>query len=59
MANESMVPLLPCASIDEIAKFGPVVKASGFGTLLWAMALIAACTVAVVVWLPAEPKAEV
>ncbi len=38
---------------------GPVVKASGFGTLLWAMALIAACTVAVVVWLPAEPKAEV
>jgi predicted MFS family arabinose efflux permease len=33
---------------------GPLVKASGFGTLLWTMAAIAACTVAVVLWLPDE-----
>jgi len=33
---------------------GPVVKASSFGALLWGMALIAACTVAVVAWLPGE-----
>jgi len=33
---------------------GPVVKASSFGALLWGMALIAACTVAVVAWLPDE-----
>ncbi len=38
---------------------GPVVKASSFGTLLWIMAAIAACTVAVVLWLPGEPRAEV
>ncbi len=33
---------------------GPVVKASSFGALLWGMALIAACTVAMVAWLPGE-----
>jgi MFS family permease len=33
---------------------GPVVKASSFAALLWGMALIAACTVAVVAWLPSE-----
>ena len=33
---------------------GPVVKACGFGTLLWAMALIAGCTVLVVLALPRE-----
>jgi MFS family permease len=33
---------------------GPVVKASSFGALLWGMALIATCTVAVVAWLPGE-----
>jgi predicted MFS family arabinose efflux permease len=33
---------------------GPVVKASSFGALLWGMALIAACTAAVVAWLPGE-----
>ncbi len=38
---------------------GPVVKASSFGTLMWIMAAIAACTVAVVMWLPGEPRAEV
>ena len=36
---------------------GPVVKASSFGALLWGMALIATCTVAVVAWLPAEKDA--
>jgi MFS family permease len=36
---------------------GPVVKASSFGALLWGMALIAACTVAVVAWLPGEKDA--
>ena len=36
---------------------GPVVKAAGFGTLFGAMALIAACTVAVVLALPAEKAA--
>ena len=36
---------------------GPVVKAAGFGTLFWAMALIAGCTVAVVLVLPGEPAA--
>lgn len=35
---------------------GPVVKASSFGALLWGMALIAACTVAVVAWLPGEKE---
>jgi MFS family permease len=35
---------------------GPVVKASSFGALLWGMALIATCTVAVVAWLPAEKE---
>ena len=34
---------------------GPVVKAAGFDTLFAAMALIAACSVAVVLALPAEP----
>ena len=33
---------------------GPVVKASSFAALLWGMALIAACTAAVVAWLPGE-----
>jgi predicted MFS family arabinose efflux permease len=37
---------------------GPVVKASSFGTLLWAMAAIAACTVAVVACLPGEKSVE-
>jgi MFS family permease len=36
---------------------GPVVKAAGFGTLFWAMALIAGCSVAVVALLPAEGQA--
>ncbi|MGL6112390.1 MAG: MFS transporter [Rubrivivax sp.] len=36
---------------------GPVVKASSFAALLWGMALIAACTLAVVAWLPGEGKA--
>jgi hypothetical protein len=36
---------------------GPVVKASSFAALLWGMALIAACTVAVVAWLPGEGDA--
>ena len=36
---------------------GPVVKASSFAALLWGMALIAACTVAVVAWLPSEKDA--
>ena len=34
---------------------GPLVKAGGFSTLLLAMAGIAACTVAIVAWLPGEP----
>ncbi len=33
---------------------GPLVKASGFDTLLWTMTAIAACTVAVVLCLPGE-----
>lgn len=33
---------------------GPVVKASSFAALLWGMALVAACTAAVVAWLPGE-----
>jgi MFS family permease len=33
---------------------GPLVKASSFAALLWGLALIAACTVAVVAWLPGE-----
>ena len=37
---------------------GPLVKASGFGALLWAMAAIAACTAAVVAWLPGEKDAN-
>jgi MFS family permease len=37
---------------------GPAVKASSFGALLWAMALIAACTAAVVAWLPGEKDAN-
>jgi MFS family permease len=37
---------------------GPVVKAAGFGALLWAMAGIAACTVAVVFLLPGEKAAQ-
>jgi predicted MFS family arabinose efflux permease len=36
---------------------GPVVKASGFGTLLLAMAGIAAVTLAAIVWLPATAPA--
>jgi predicted MFS family arabinose efflux permease len=36
---------------------GPVVKNAGFGTLLWAMALIASCTVLVVLALPREDAA--
>ncbi len=35
---------------------GPLVKAASFGTLLWMMAAIAACTVAVVLWLPDERR---
>jgi hypothetical protein len=35
---------------------GPVVKSSGFDSLLWTMAAIAACTVAVVMLLPDERK---
>ena len=35
---------------------GPFVKASGFGALLWTMAGIACCTVAVVAWLPGEKQ---
>ena len=37
---------------------GPVVKAAGFGTLLWAMAGIAVCTVVVVFLLPGENEAQ-
>jgi len=37
---------------------GPLVKASGFGTLLWTMTAIAACTVAVVLFLPDEGQRE-
>jgi predicted MFS family arabinose efflux permease len=33
---------------------GPMVKAFSFSTLLWLMALIAACTALVVLWLPGE-----
>jgi predicted MFS family arabinose efflux permease len=33
---------------------GPLVKSSGFDSLLWTMAAIAACSVAVVLWLPGE-----
>jgi MFS family permease len=33
---------------------GPLVKSSGFDSLLWTMAAIAACSVAVVLWLPDE-----
>ncbi len=36
---------------------GPFVKASGFDSLLWTMAAVAACTVAVVMFLPDERKA--
>ncbi len=35
---------------------GPLVKASSFSTLLWIMAAVAACTVAVVMWLPDERR---
>lgn len=35
---------------------GPLVKASSFGTLLWGMALVAACTAVVVAWLPGEKE---
>jgi predicted MFS family arabinose efflux permease len=35
---------------------GPLVKASSFSTLLWGMALVAACTAAVVAWLPGEKE---
>ena len=34
---------------------GPVVKASGFGTLLMAMAGISLCTAAALAWMPREP----
>ena len=34
---------------------GPLVKAGGFSTLMLVMAGIAACTVAIVSWLPSEP----
>ncbi len=37
---------------------GPVVKSFSFGALLWTMAAIAACTVAVVLWLPDERQAR-
>jgi predicted MFS family arabinose efflux permease len=37
---------------------GPVVRASSFAALLWGMAMIAACTVAVVAWLPGEGDAD-
>jgi MFS family permease len=37
---------------------GPVVKSAGFATLLWAMALIASCTVLVVLALPREDAAR-
>ena len=36
---------------------GPVVKAAGFGTLLTVMAVVAAGTALVVLWLPAERRA--
>jgi predicted MFS family arabinose efflux permease len=36
---------------------GPVVKAASFAALLWIMAAIAACTLAVVLWLPDERRA--
>jgi len=35
---------------------GPLVKASSFGTLLWTMAVIATCTLLVVLWLPDEQQ---
>ena len=34
---------------------GPLVKAGGFSMLMWMMAGTAACTAAIVAWLPAEP----
>ncbi|HMS80092.1 MAG TPA: MFS transporter, partial [Burkholderiaceae bacterium] len=37
---------------------GPVVKAAGFGTLLTVMAVVAAGTALVVLWLPAERRAQ-
>ncbi len=37
---------------------GPLVKASGFATLLWIMAAIAACTLATVLFLPGEAAAD-
>ena len=36
---------------------GPLVKASSFGALFAGMAVIAACTLAVVLWLPREDAA--
>jgi MFS family permease len=42
------------ASSAAVWLLGPVVKAWSFSTLLWAMAAIACCTVAVVAWLPGE-----
>ncbi len=45
------------ASSAAVWLLGPLVKAWSFSTLLWVMAAIAGCTVAVVAWLPAEPGA--
>jgi hypothetical protein len=36
---------------------GPLVKASSFGALFAGMAVIAACTLLVVLWLPGEDAA--
>jgi MFS family permease len=46
------------ASSLAVWLLGPVVKATSFSTLLWAMAAIACCTVAVVAWLPGEKAAQ-
>jgi MFS family permease len=46
------------ASSLAVWLLGPLVKASSFGTLFWLMAAIAACTVAVVAWLPSERAAD-
>lgn len=45
-------------SISSVAVYllGPLVKASGFGFLLFAMAVIAAVTLSAAAWLPAVPK---
>ena len=49
------------AGISALAVWllGPVVKSMGFDALFWLMAIIAACRVTVLLWLPREPKQAV